>query len=112
GFTTLNEISSVGAFLLSASMIPVFYNVWKTARSPKVRLHDPWGWGRSLEWATSCPPTRHNIVTLPRIRTQSTAYDIHHPEVSALVTDDNRYNDELTHMAGSSGSDGADKDGH
>src|SRR5699024_11571742 len=52
GFTTLNEISSIGAFLLGASMIPFFYNVWKTARSPKVRLHDPWGWGRSLEWAT------------------------------------------------------------
>ena len=112
GFTTLNEISSVGAFLLGASMIPFFYNVWKTARSPKVRLHDPWGWGRSLEWATSCPPPRHNFETLPRIRSESPAFDLHHPEVSALVTHDNRYDDELTHIAASSGTDGTEKDGH
>ena len=37
-------------------MIPWFVNVYKTARSPKVLVDDPWGWGRSLEWATSCPP--------------------------------------------------------
>ena len=24
-------------------------------------VDDPWGWGRSLEWATSCPPPRHNF---------------------------------------------------
>ena len=23
---------------------------------------DPWGYGNSLEWATSCPPPRHNFV--------------------------------------------------
>src|SRR5690625_4702839 len=112
GFTTLNEISSVVPFLLGASMIPFLYNVWKTARSPKVRLHDPWGWGRSLEWATSCPPPRHNFETLPRIRSESPAFDLHHPEVSALVTHDNRYDDELTHIAASSGTDGTEKDGH
>ena len=33
---------------------------------PKVEVDDPWGWGRSLEWATSCPPPRHNFVTRSR----------------------------------------------
>ena len=33
------------------------------ARRPKVEVDDPWGYGRSLEWATSCPPPRHNFVT-------------------------------------------------
>jgi cytochrome c oxidase subunit 1 len=84
GFTTLNEISSVGAFLLGASTLPFLYNVWKTRNAPMVGLDDPWGWGRSLEWATSSPPPRHNFVSLPRIRSESPAFDLHHPDVAAL----------------------------
>ena len=47
-------------------------------------VDDPWGWGRSLEWATSCPPPRHNFASLPRIRSESPAFDLHHPEIVAL----------------------------
>ncbi|MFI0791044.1 cytochrome ubiquinol oxidase subunit I, partial [Streptomyces lydicus] len=50
----------------------------------KVEVDDPWGYGRSLEWATSCPPPRHNFLTLPRIRSESPAFDLHHPEIAAL----------------------------
>ncbi|MFZ1116242.1 MAG: cytochrome c oxidase subunit I, partial [Propionibacteriaceae bacterium] len=63
GFTGLNQISSAGAFLLGASMIPFLWNVWKSRRAPLVNTDDPWGWGRSLEWATSCPPPRHNFTS-------------------------------------------------
>ncbi|MPZ97483.1 MAG: cytochrome ubiquinol oxidase subunit I, partial [Propionibacteriales bacterium] len=84
GFTLLNQISSIGAFLLGASIIPFAYNVWKSRHSPLVEVDDPWGWGRSLEWATSNPPPRHNFVTLPRIRSESPAFDLHHPEIGAL----------------------------
>ena len=38
---------------------------------PLVETDDPWGWGRSLEWATSCPPPRHNFTSIPRIRSES-----------------------------------------
>ncbi|MFI9626705.1 cytochrome c oxidase subunit I [Streptomyces sp. NPDC052042] len=82
GFTVLNTVSSVGAFLLGTSTLPFLYNVWKTARhAPAVTVNDPWGFGRSLEWATSCPPPRHNFDSLPRIRSDSPAFDLHHPEV-------------------------------
>ncbi|MFE3882179.1 cytochrome c oxidase subunit I [Streptomyces lydicus] len=85
GFTTLNTISSIGAFLLGLSALPFLYNVWKTAKyAPKQAADDPWGFGRSLEWATSCPPPRHNFTTLPRIRSESPAFDLHHPDVAAL----------------------------
>ncbi|MBB5779585.1 cytochrome c oxidase subunit 1 [Nonomuraea jabiensis] len=84
GFTDLNMISSVGAFVLGASTLPFFYNVWKTWRSaPKVTVDDPWGYGGSLEWATSCPPPRHNFTSLPRIRSERPAFDLHYPHVSA-----------------------------
>jgi cytochrome c oxidase subunit 1 len=84
-FTPLNEVSSIGAFILGLSTLPFLYNVWKTWRGPKPPMpDDPWGWGRSLEWATSSPPPRHNFVQLPRIRSESPAFDVHHPEVALL----------------------------
>ncbi|WP_219463768.1 aa3-type cytochrome oxidase subunit I [Nonomuraea rhizosphaerae] len=84
GFTDLNFISSVGAFVLGLSVLPFMYNVWKTARSaPKVTVDDPWGYGNSLEWATSCPPPRHNFSSMPRIRSERPAFDLHYPRVSA-----------------------------
>jgi cytochrome c oxidase subunit 1 len=84
GFTTLNEISSIGAFLLGASTLPFLFNVWQSRKNPLVKLDDPWGWGRSLEWATTSPPPRHNFAALPRIRSESPAFDLHHPEVAEL----------------------------
>ncbi len=83
GFTTQNTISTIGAFILGASTLPFIWNVYKTAKhAPRVQVDDPWGWGRSMEWATSCPPPRHNFVSLPRIRSESPAFDLHHPELA------------------------------
>lgn len=30
------------------------------------------------------PAPRHNFTTLPRIRSESPAFDLHHPEIAAL----------------------------
>jgi cytochrome c oxidase subunit 1 len=89
GFTFLNQVSTVGAFVLGASTLPFLYNVYISRRGPLVAVDDPWGWGRSLEWATSSPPPRHNFVTIPRIRSESPAFDLHHPEVAALELAEN-----------------------
>ena len=79
----LNEISTLGAFLLGASTLPFFWNVWRTHKqAPKVTADDPWGFGGSLEWATSCPPPRHNFTSIPRIRSERPAFDLHYPYVS------------------------------
>ncbi|MFJ3441821.1 cytochrome c oxidase subunit I [Streptomyces sp. NPDC086081] len=86
GFTALNTVSTIGAFLLGMSTLPFLYNVWRTARyGGRVEVDDPWGFGRSLEWATSCPPPRHNFTTLPRIRSESPAFDLHHPQYAAVT---------------------------
>ena len=85
GYAGMNQISSLGSFLLGISTLFFLWNVIKTWRTaPKVETNDPWGWGRSLEWATSCPPPRHNFVTLPRVRSESPAFDLNHPEYAAL----------------------------
>ena len=57
------------------------YNVmWTWRKAPMVGVDDPWGYGASLEWATSCPPPRHNFTSLPNIRSERPAFDLHHPE--------------------------------
>jgi cytochrome c oxidase subunit 1 len=86
GFTWMNQLSTLGSILLAASMIPLLLNAYVTARrAPLVTVNDPWGYGRSLEWATSCPPPRHNFTSLPRIRSESPAFDLNHPEASIPV---------------------------
>ena len=81
GFTWMNEVSTVGSVLLALSMVPFFINIWITRNAPKVTVDDPWGYGQSLEWATSCPPPRHNFLSMPRIRSERPAFDLHHPDV-------------------------------
>jgi cytochrome c oxidase subunit 1 len=86
GFTWMNQLSSIGAGILAVSMIPFLVNVYLTARNaPSVTVNDPWGYGRSLEWATSCPPPRHNFTSIPRIRSESPAFDLNHPEAGIPI---------------------------
>ena len=80
--TTLNQISSVGSWILTLSILIFFYNVYKTWRyGEKVNVEDPWGFASSLEWATSCPPPRHNFYRIPRIRSERPAFELHYPHI-------------------------------
>jgi cytochrome c oxidase subunit 1 len=83
GFTWMNQLSTIGAFLMAVSLLPFVLNVYLTARyGAKVTVNDPWGYGRSLEWATACPTPRHNFTSIPRIRSESPAFDMNHPELA------------------------------
>jgi cytochrome c oxidase subunit 1 len=80
GFTTLNTVSTIGAFVLGFSTIPFIWNVIRSWRYGEITTaDDPWGYGNSLEWATSSPPPRHNFTSLPRIRSERPAFELHHP---------------------------------
>ncbi len=86
GFTTLNMVSSIGAVILGLSTLPFIYNVFVSyTRGERAIGDDPWGFGNSLEWATSCPPPRHNFVTMPRIRSERPAFDLHYPAAAGRV---------------------------
>ena len=85
GFTTLNQVSTIGSFVLGASTLFFLWNVYITSRKKEtVGVDDPWGYGNSLEWATSSPIPRHNFLSLPRIRSERPAFDLHHPEAAAI----------------------------
>ncbi|MDA1362425.1 cytochrome c oxidase subunit I [Glycomyces luteolus] len=76
GFTTLNMISTIGAFILGLSTLPFIWNLFKSWKAGRVvETNDPWGYGGSLEWATSCPPPLRNFDRLPRIRSERPVFD-------------------------------------
>jgi cytochrome c oxidase subunit I len=80
--TTLNIISTAGSWILALSILMFLWNVHVTSRfGQKVTGEDPWGYASSLEWATSCPPPRHNFYRMPRIRSERPAFDLHYPHV-------------------------------
>jgi cytochrome c oxidase subunit I len=83
GFTTLNIVSTVGAFIVGISTLPFIYNVWKSYKAGElVTVDDPWGHGNSLEWATSCPPPLRNFDRMPRIRSERPAFDAKFPHLA------------------------------
>jgi cytochrome c oxidase subunit 1 len=87
GFTTLNTISTVGAFVLGVSTLPFLYNVWISYKAGRtVDVDDPWGHGASLEWATSCPPPLRNFDRMPRIRSERPAFDAKFPHLAPHAT--------------------------
>ena len=82
--TTLNDISSVGSFILGGSTLIFLYNIyWTHKNGERVTADDPWGFANSLEWVTSCPPPRHNFTSIPRIRSERPAFDLHYPHITS-----------------------------
>jgi len=82
GFTILNQVSTVGALILGISVLPFVWNIFRSGRYGEVvTVDDPWGYGNSLEWATSCPPPRHNFTSMPRIRSERPAFELHYPHM-------------------------------
>jgi len=68
--------------VLGASTLPFLWNVIRSWRYGEITTaDDPWGYGNSLEWATSSPPPRHNFTSLPRIRSERPAFELHHPHM-------------------------------
>ena len=82
--TWMNQLSTYGSMVLAVSFLPFLWNIWITHRKgERTNLNDPWGFGRSLEWATASPFPRHNFTSIPRVRSESPAFDLNHPEFAA-----------------------------
>ncbi len=82
GWTTLNVVSTVGAFLLAIGVLVFLLDLAVSLRRRRPAGGDPWG-GYSLEWATTSPPPEHNFERLPRIRSERPTFDLHHPGLAS-----------------------------
>ena len=58
-FTTLNQVSSVGALLMAISTLPLLINVVLTAFKGEIAGDNPWN-ALTPEWLTSSPPPVEN----------------------------------------------------
>jgi cytochrome c oxidase subunit 1 len=79
GWQGLNELSTVGAFIIAFSFLFLFYNLWISWKRPILAGDNPWD-GGTLEWFTSSPPLHHNFTHLPRIRSERPVWDYNHPD--------------------------------
>jgi cytochrome c oxidase subunit 1 len=72
GWKTLNELSTLGAYVIAASVLVFLANALISRRYAG---DDPWG-GHTLEWATLSPPPRGNFEgPLPPIRSHAPLLD-------------------------------------
>jgi cytochrome c oxidase subunit 1 len=77
GWTILNMISTVGAFMIAVSILPFLINVIATFINGEPAGDDPWE-GNTLEWATTSPPPPHNFDRLPPIHSERPLFFLTH----------------------------------
>jgi cytochrome c oxidase subunit 1 len=68
GLDAGNLISTVGAFLMAIATIVLLVNIVITSVKNVKVGNDPWGDGRTLEWALPSPPPFYNFKQLPLVR--------------------------------------------
>jgi cytochrome c oxidase subunit 1/cytochrome c oxidase subunit I+III len=79
GWGALNMVSTVGAFIMAASVLVFVANIWRSLRVGDAAGDNPWdAW--TLEWATTSPPHPHNFERVPSVRGRRPLWDLAHPE--------------------------------
>jgi cytochrome c oxidase subunit 1 len=66
GWDFWNLMSTIGSFVIAASIVVFLYNLAKTRRTEQDVGADPWD-ARTLEWATTSPPPAHNFDEVPTV---------------------------------------------
>jgi cytochrome c oxidase subunit I+III len=74
GWTTLNQIESIGYIFLFLSVLIFLWNVFQSRRAGELSGPNPWRAG-TLEWATSSPPPKYNFLHLPTVNGREALWD-------------------------------------
>jgi cytochrome c oxidase subunit I len=74
GWDMLNLTSTIGAFVIAASLLLFVINGFISLRRGAVAGSNPW-MGATLEWATTSPPTPYNFAHLPVVSSRTPLWD-------------------------------------
>jgi cytochrome c oxidase subunit I+III len=74
GWTTLNQIESLGSYILALGLLAVALNLLISLRRGPPAGNDPWG-GDTLEWSTSSPPPPYNYAVIPTVSSPYAMWD-------------------------------------
>lgn len=74
GWELANVISSVGALLMAIGVIVLVINAIRATIQNKPVPNDPWGDGRTLEWAIESPALYYNFTQTPLVRGLDTVF--------------------------------------
>ncbi|HVX38068.1 MAG TPA: cytochrome c oxidase subunit I [Gemmatimonadaceae bacterium] len=66
GWTAMNFIETIGAFLFAAGIVLFIVNVWMSRRGGRPAGANPWD-APTLEWSVPSPPPAYNFAVLPEI---------------------------------------------
>jgi cytochrome c oxidase subunit 1 len=75
GWHFLNELSTIGSFMIAVGALFLVINFWVSWRKPISAGNDPWD-GHTLEWYTTSPPPHHNFDRLPIVRSERPVWDV------------------------------------
>jgi cytochrome c oxidase subunit I len=84
GWSFLNMLSSIGAYITGLGVLVTVANLAKSLRHGPIAGDNPWD-AQTLEWACSSPPPDHNFEALPPIRSERPVWDANHPDMLTKV---------------------------
>ena len=80
GWEFLNQLETVGAFIIAFSVVIFLVNFFKSVRTGEVAGDDPWD-GRTLEWSIPSPPPEYNFARIPVVHSNEPFWDQKYPEL-------------------------------
>ena len=88
GWTGMNQLATVGSYILALSVITFVVNMVLSARRGALAGNDPWA-GDSLEWATTSPPRPYSFVRPPVVQGRGALWSRtpDAPEIVGMPTD-------------------------
>jgi cytochrome aa3-600 menaquinol oxidase subunit 1 len=99
GWTSLNFIETIGAYLMGIAFLVIVYNIYYSARyGQKDTTGDPWD-GRTLEWSIPSPAPEYNFAHTPQI----TGIDSYWTEKHQPKTIEKKKDYKAIHMPNNSG---------
>ncbi len=79
GVTTLNQVSTIGAFILAVAVLVFLINFFASVRGGEQAPADPWD-GATLEWSIPSPPPVYNFARIPVVRSRDAFWAAKYPE--------------------------------